>query len=471
MGFKHFAIGLSWRVALLALTALGTGWLAFGRVASVPMLVLGLGLLAAQAVGLYRYAVATNRKLTRFLESVRYSDFAISFRADQALGASFDEVNQQFNEVLEAFRQARAEKEASLHYLNTLVQHVSVGLIAYDAAGTVELVNQAALRLLGIYRLRTVGELAGPHPELLRLLRAPEGGTPPGGLPADAPQVYGIAREGVTLPGGASDGERSLELALRTTSIRLRGRLVTLVSLQNIRNELQQKESEAWQNLTKVLRHEIMNSLTPVVSLVGTMRQIVDDDLRQGVGTEAALDDLAEALQTIEARGRGLMRFVEAYRHFTALPAPRLQAVALADWLARVVQLSRTELRQQGIALELAPVPPDLTLRADADQLDLVLINLLRNAAESIAGVPTPRIQLEAQDLASRGVRIRVVDNGPGIAPEALERVFIPFYTTKKTGSGIGLSLSRQIIHRHGGTIAIHSPGVGCVVEVTLPKG
>lgn len=454
MGFKHFAIGLGWRVGLLTLTALGTGWLAFGLAWSGLVLVLGLGLLGAQAAGMYHYAVTTNRKLTRFLESVRYSDFAISFRADEALGTSFRQVNLQFNEVLEAFRQARAEKEANLHYLHTLVQHVSVGLISFDLAGNVELANQAALRLLGIYRLRTLGDLAAHHPELVRLLQTAR---PPDGRGTDAPTVYRPA------------GEASPELSVRTTTIRLRGRLITLVSLQNIRNELQQKESEAWQNLTKVLRHEIMNSLTPVVSLVGTMQQIVDGELRDGLAPAASVDDLSDALRTIEQRGRGLMRFVEAYRHFTTLPTPRFAELHVADWLQRVVQLSLPELRARNITLDGADVSPALTLWADADQLDLVLINLIRNAGESVQQVPAPRIRLEAQGIADRGVRIRVIDNGPGIAPEALEKVFIPFYTTKKTGSGIGLSLSRQIVHLHGGSMSIASEGVGCTVELVLP--
>jgi two-component system nitrogen regulation sensor histidine kinase NtrY len=450
MGFSHFATGLGWRVGLLTLTALGLGWLAFG--AGYPALsVLGGGVLALQSWGLYRYVTATNRKLTRFLESVRYSDFSIAFRADESLGPSFAAVNQQFNEVLEAFRQTRAEKEASLHYLHTLVQHVNVGLIAFDAAGSVELVNPTALRLLHLYRLRTIGELTSAHAGLLELLI---------NRPSRRPEATPVYRP---------EGSETVELAVRTTPIRLRGRLVTLVSLQNIRDELQQKESEAWQNLTKVLRHEIMNSLTPVVSLVGTMRQIVEDDLRAGIAPADSVEDLADALATIEQRGRGLMRFVEAYRHFTTLPTPRLAELDAATWLQRVVQLSQPELAERHVQLQLDEVPPALTLWADADQLDLVLLNLLRNAADSTSAVPEPRIRIEAQGVPERGVRIRIVDNGPGIAPEALEKVFIPFYTTKKTGSGIGLSLSRQIVHRHGGTLTIQSEGPGCTVELLLP--
>lgn len=455
MGYRHFSFGLLWRVVLMTLTALGTGWLG-ARGASVGwLLALGVGLNAAQGAGLYHYVVSTNRKLTRFLESVRFSDFAISFRADRELGPSFEAVNQQFNEVLEAFRLARAEKEANLHYLNTLVQHVNVGLLAYDVVGNVELVNQAALRLLGVYRLRKLTDLATAHPDLLTMLTTPRKETT-----GDTPVVYRTAAESAP----------SQELSVRSTAIRLRGRLITLISLQNIRNELQQKEAEAWQNLTKVLRHEIMNSLTPVVSLVGTMQEIVSSELRDGLAPTASVDDLEEALRTIEQRGRGIMRFVEAYRHFTTLPQPRFAELSVAEWLHRAVSLSLPELRQRGIALDLGEVSPNLKLQADADQLDMVLLNLIRNAAESVEKLEQPRIYLEAQGLADQGLRIRVSDNGPGIAPEALEKVFIPFYTTKKTGSGIGLSLSRQIVHLHGGSISIASEKEGCTVELLFAR-
>jgi two-component system, NtrC family, nitrogen regulation sensor histidine kinase NtrY len=218
------------------------------------LVVVGLLLLWA-GVNLYTYTTGINRKLTYFLESVRYSDFAVGFNADSQLGPSFSQVNQQFNEVLEAFRQARAEKEANLQYLNTIVQHVSVGLLAFDATGQVELVNQAALRLLDTYRLRTLTDLAAQYPDLPARLTGPD---------RQAAFAYTTAN--------------SNDLAVRTTDVRLRGRLITLVSLQNIRSELQQKEVDAWQNLTKVLRHEIMNSVTPLVSLTGTMQAILNDE-------------------------------------------------------------------------------------------------------------------------------------------------------------------------------------------------
>ena len=252
----RFALGIGWRIAgIVGLTGVIT-YLHLQEVNSLlifPLLILDLFL----TVNLYRYVTSLNRKLTRFLESVRYSDFAVAFRADSNLGPSFHELNDQFNEVLDAFRQARAEKEANLHYVNTIVQHVSVGLLTFDATGQVELVNQTALRLLGIYRLRTLNDLNATHADLADVLRS--------STTSSTPVSYQTGADG--------------ELSVRCTAVRLRGRLVTVVSMQNIRSELQQRELEAWQNLTKVLRHEIMNSITPIVSLAGTMRDIVETDL------------------------------------------------------------------------------------------------------------------------------------------------------------------------------------------------
>lgn len=436
----RFAFGIGWRVAGLVLLAGGIVSLYVQQANALLLAPPALGLLTL-SVGLYQYVTGLNRKLTRFLESVRYSDFAVSFRADSNLGPTFQNLNEQFNEVLGAFRQARAESEASLHYVNTIVQHVSVGLLTFDGAGQVELVNQTALRLLGIYRLRALGELTESHPHLADLLRR--------SAQSAAPVVYA---------GGANG-----ELSVRGTAVRLRGRLITVASLQNIRTELQQRELDAWQNLTKVLRHEIMNSITPIVSLAGTMRDIVESDLAKPVAHDAGLtdsvNDLRDALTTIESRGAGVMRFVDAYRHFTTIPQPVFADVAVEPLLRNVVQLAGQNARH--VAVDLSVASPNLTIRADAGQIEQVLLNLIKNAVESLERTPNPLVRLEAKTDGPHVV-IGVTDNGPGIEPEALEQIFIPFYTTKKTGSGIGLSLSRQIMQLHGGQLTAESePGRG----------
>ena len=434
---KRFATGLFIRISIILVTCLLIAYAWWEIPASRSLLVgIGIILLTVQTANLHRYITSLNRKLTRFMESVRYSDFAIAFKADNELGPSFKELNQQFNEVLEAFRQARAEKEANLHYLNTIVQQVSVGLISFDVAGNVELTNQAALRLLGIYRLRNLTDLQSVHSGLYEILTS---------TPSSTPAIYQSSFE--------------QELSVRCATVSLRGRPVTVASIQNIRSELQQKELEAWQNLTKVLRHEIMNSVTPIVSLVGTMQQIVNTELAGA--EEESVSDLREALTTIEHRGRGIMRFVDAYRNFTAIPQPRLAEISVENLLKNVIALVHTELQQRHIILQAPPVPSYMMIFADAGQIEMVLINLIKNAMESLDGHRKPKLRLEAKMQDNR-LMIFVTDNGPGIEPEAIEKIFIPFYTTKKTGSGIGLSLSRQIMQLHNGQLKVTStPGQG----------
>ncbi|ARK11431.1 sensor histidine kinase [Fibrivirga algicola] len=445
---NRFAWGIGWRMALLGLLA---GTMVYIGPASrfMPLLIVTSLLLLMVAVNLYQYVTGVNRKLTYFLESVRYSDFAISFNADSKLGPSFAQLNQQFNEVLEAFRQARAEKEANLQYLNTIVQHVSVGLLAFDAAGQVELVNQAALRLLDTYRLRLLTDLADQYPDLPARLTGPD---------RQAAFAY------TTASGN--------DLAIRTTDVRLRGRLVTLVSLQNIRSELQQKEVDAWQNLTKVLRHEIMNSVTPLVSLTGTMQAILEHDivanlppldttpgsapptLPNAAIVHEAVTDLGDALNTIAQRGEGIMRFVDAYRNFTTIPAPRVSSISVQTLMQRVAGLVRSEFEGRRIAITVVQPDAPLTVLADEAQVEMILLNLLKNAGEALEKTVNPSIRFEALLDGTRSV-IEVADNGPGIEPEALDQIFIPFFTTKKTGSGIGLSLSRQMMQQMGGQLTV----------------
>ena len=452
---NRFAIGIGWRIVsiLVVTSALTYYWLQSANGLLLFPLVVAL---FSIVISFYRFVTSLNRKLTRFLESVRYSDFAVAFRADSNLGPSFHALNSQFNEVLDAFRQARAEKEANLHYVNTIVQHVGVGLLTFDAAGQVELVNQAALRLLGIYRLRTLKDLDAMHPELSHLLSSAK--------TSSTPVSYQTGADG--------------ELSVRCTSVRLRGRLVTVVSLQNIRTELQQRELEAWQNLTKVLRHEIMNSITPIVSLAGTMRDIVEIDLMgkeerredfiryRSFPPSSPLDDLRDALTTIEQRGEGIMRFVDAYRNFTTIPQPIFSDVPVEPFLRKVCQLAQANAPQCQMTVRVTS--PNLAIRADAAQIEMVLLNLIKNAVESLGEVAQPTIQLEAESAGARVV-IRVIDNGPGIEPEAMEQIFIPFYTTKKTGSGIGLSLSRQIMQLHNGQLtALSTPKAGSTFSLSF---
>lgn len=389
-------------------------------------------ILAVQISSIYVYLVSVNRKLTSFLEAIRYEDFAISFRADNGLGESFRDLNNQFNEVVQSFRKVRAEREANLHFINAIVQQISVGILSYDTAGNIEIANQATNKLLNIYRLRTLDDIQQNAPEFYEKLTELKSGK--GAL--------------VNLDGN--------ELSLNATDIQLRGKMVRLVSIQNIRSELQLRELEAWQNLTKVLRHEIMNSITPIVSLIGTMKIIVDNEIEvHDDQSKEAVEDLQEALKTIEKRGNGVMDFVNAYRDFTTIPKPNKQYLTINELLKSTIALTSPELEKVDVDFKIA-IEGDFSVFADPSLMEQVLINLIKNASEARSKNNKSCVELRAYQTNERCI-IEVEDNGMGIETEALSKVFIPFFTTKKAGSGIGLSLSRQIVQMHGGEITVQS--------------
>jgi len=445
IGLRHFSVVIAIRIILIILSVFVIIWLASLQTNVNLIYILGGIFISVQGYLLYNYVTNVNRKLTYFLESVRYSDFTINFRHDNKMGKTFQELNQQFNEVLHAFRQARAEKEANLQYLNTIVQHIGTGLITFDSTGQVNLINNAALRMLGIYRLHQLSELKDKHPRLYELLS---------NLTSGVRELYRTPSD--------------QPLALQGAAIQMRGMWVRIVVLQNIQTELQQQEVESWQNLTRVLRHEIMNSMTPIVSLVGTMRLIVNEDIEKSTTDQEAVNDLKEALQTLEKRSKGMMQFVNAYRDFTTLPKPVFSSVNVGELLQEVIQLLQTDLTSSGVLWKLSVKPETLTAKVDSGQMQQVLINLIKNASESFSTQTNRIITLSAYQNENLTI-IEVEDNGDGIEPEAIDNIFIPFYTTKKTGSGIGLSLSRQILQQHGGQLNVVSEvGKGTVFTLVI---
>lgn len=434
MYLRTFASGLVLRILLIVVLIGAIAW-ALPQSNQMALTALLIILLLWRVVNLFNYVNITNRKLVRFLESVRYDDFSVRFAANQD-DSTFRELSKQFNDVLDAFRQVRADKEANSQYLQTIVQHVNTGLLAFDESGRIELINNAALRLLGLYRLKTLKDLQEDNPELQSLLQNL------------------ISGESVLFQAAADR-----QLSISSTAIRMRGKLIKLVAIQNIQSELESKELEAWQNLTRVLRHEIMNSVTPIASLVSTMRDIVQQEMEEpDHGPTETWQDLNEALEVVENRTNGLMNFVNAYRTFTSIPKPNMDPVLVLPLVQRITSLFAPTLREKGIRLTYDIQPDGLEISMDQDQIEMVLINLIKNAVEILEGTPNARIDIRSSlDQTTQRATLEVSDNGPGIEPDKLEQIFIPFYTTKEDGTGVGLSLSRQILQLHGGVLGVDS--------------
>ena len=431
MVYKHFRLHCIGRILLMGVSMYLFFYLLQHSAYYATTLIVGL-LILYQIYGLIHYVERTNRDLSRFFLSIKHADFSQTF-VTGGLGSSFDQLKAAFNEVLEAFRQARTETEEHFRYLQTVVQHIGIGLIAFRSDGEVELINTAAKRLLQVNQLKNIHALDALSPDLVQSLLDLK------------PRQKTLVR--------VEHHHDFLQLAIHATAFRLHEQEYTLVSLQNIHGELEEKEMEAWQNLIRVLTHEIMTSITPIASLAGTANEL----LRQEPLDTETSGDVRDAVQTIQRRSEGLLHFVEAYRTLTRLPHPEFQLFPVAELFARVEPLMRAQFEGAGIDF-LAQIDPErLELTADPEQIEQVLINLLHNAVQALQGRPDARIALSA-GLDPRGqVLIEVVDNGPGIVAEALEKIFIPFFTTRQEGSGIGLSLCRQIMRLHRGTISARS--------------
>jgi two-component system, NtrC family, nitrogen regulation sensor histidine kinase NtrY len=394
-----------------------------------------------QTYALIRFVTKTNNDLSRFVRSIEYDDFSQTFTGGRR-GKSFDELALAFTAVMNRFRMTRSEKEENFRYLQTVVEHVGVGLIAYRANGDVELINNAAKRLLDVPHLRTIGALALKSGTLVETL--------------------GTIRAGERALVKVDAGHEPLQLVLHATEFRARGDSITLVSVQNIQGELEEKELEAWQNLIRVLTHEIMNSITPISSLASTAHDLMGgEEEMPGQSPEGPSGDIRRALETIHKRSQGLLHFVETYRTLTRIPKPRFQMVRARDLFDRLRNLMAPQFDAASLSLETEISPADLELNADPALLEEVLINLVTNAVQALSGITGGTICVRAS-LDGRGrVLLEVADNGPGITPEQLEKVFVPFYTTKPSGSGVGLSLCRGIMRAHRGTILARSrPGV-----------
>jgi two-component system nitrogen regulation sensor histidine kinase NtrY len=390
-----------------------------------------------QVYSLMRFVESSNRRLIRFLNAIRHSDFSQSF-ATGLRGKDFDELNRAFTQVISRFRDVGLEREEYGRYLQTVVDHVGIGLLAFSEDGEVELINPAAKRLLGLSHLRNIQGLKQCMPRFLEAIHTSRAG-------------------GRDLVKTMHD-DAIVQLAVDRTELVLRKKKLALVSFQNIGNELDRREMEAWQNLIRVLTHEIKNSLTPIASLSTTLQDALVSQPGESVTVPPArLDDMNEALATIGKRSQGLLRFVEAYRDLTHIPKPQFEVIGVQALFDRLETLVAPHLSGKRISVSFSLEPESLQVTGDPRLLEQVLLNLILNAIQALDGHMEPRIAISAM-LDERGrTLIRVTDNGPGIVKDALERIFIPFFSTKKEGSGIGLSLSRQIMRLHRGDLTVRS--------------
>ncbi|WP_299758189.1 ATP-binding protein [uncultured Pontibacter sp.] len=426
-------------VLLLMLVLYRTDWY-------MTALVLFL-LVLFQLYDLIHFVERTNRDISSFLQSIRHSDFTQRF-ATEGTHYSYRELYQSFNDISEAFQRVKTERQAHYHYLQAIVEQVGVGILSFDEEGEVQLVNHVTKELLHVPHLRHISSLERVSPELVQAL-------------------YTIGHEEkklVTL----HRNEQQLLLNLNATELLSQGQQLKIVTLQNIQSELEEQELQTWQKVIRVLTHEIMNSVTPVVSLASTVNNLLEQEVmaKHAAGESIdgeVLEDMKAGLTTIEKRSAGMLHFVKNYRRLMRLPVSELRPVRVVELLRNVHTLLLRQAEQQQVSLKMYLPDEKTEVLADAEQLEQVLINLIKNGVEACQKKheePCVEVVAFISETERDKLRIDVTDNGPGIPNDVLDKIFIPFYTTKKQGSGIGLSLSKQIVRQHGGSIRVHSrPG------------
>ena len=334
-----------------------------------------------------------------------------------------------------------SEKDEKYQYLKTIVQHIGIGIITFNQYGDVQIINTAAKKFFRVSYIKNVNELRPLSDQLVdSILRLRTGGR-------DLIKIV--------------HGDETIRLAVFAIELSLQGEEFKLVSLQNIQSELEENEMEAWQKLVRVLTHEIMNSVTPISSLANTMEEDIKTHLTSDSEncqmTREELADLHLAILTIQKRSEGLIRFVTDFRSLTHIPKIKFSDVLIKDLFDRVNKLMRSEIEQNHIKFEKSIVPGDLRIKIDLELIEQVMINMINNAIQALEDSETRNIWLQAYSNEKNNVFISIRDNGPGIDEEAQSKIFIPFYTTKKNGSGIGLSLSKQIMRQHLGSISVKS--------------
>lgn len=416
-------------ILLVLLTSLVCAFLVAGKF-YISAGIAGIALLI-EAWYLLRQMERSDRLFRQFVWSVRYSDFLASGKTPRENSEALPrELTEAMEEALLYYKKHLQQKESQLQYFQALANHIDLSVFVYSSeTAQIEWMNQAAKIQTGLNFAETIDDLAAYHPELPARLRILH----PGEL-----SILQVRRQ-----------EDYSQLILSSMSFVVLNKPLTVVSMKNIRSVLENKETEAWQKLIRVLTHEIMNSMTPIVSL----SELLKNKQASEEISEEDREEMNQAINTIYRRSSGLVRFVENYRKVTGIPTPVPEIIPVDRLLNSVVLLFREETD----TIRILPSSSHLQVIADKTLIEQILINLIKNALDATMDCPAPLIELSAGINAEGKTFIQVKDNGTGIPADVQERIFIPFFTTKPVGSGIGLSVSRQIMYMHKGSLTVIS--------------
>ena len=427
---KKYAIHLALRMLLIVLSVVVVGILAtsgFYWIAAVVSVIV-----VWCFVDVLRRATRSVKDMKRLIDAVRFAELNLSFQTAIKKGLP-EELAQMLDNSLMRFRLKLMQTEADQLFYDTLLQRIDAGIVVLNVEENIEWINKTAVDMFGKPQPRKLSDLKNVSPELPEMLRHL--------IPRDV-KLLTIEK-----------GDISSRFAVTAIFFFVKGKDLKLISFKNIQSALEEHESDAWRKLTGVLTHEIMNSIAPIISLSETLSE--SDENRYEI--------VSRAMQTIHRRSRGLVDFLNNFRQLTRIPEPVPVTFPAKEMLAETAYL----LKADNIVFSFRVSPDDMSITADRALTEQVIINLIKNAWDACRDVPFPNIEIEVFINEFQRPVITVSDNGHGIVSEALDKIFVPFFTTKTGGSGIGLSLCRQIMNLHHGSISVKSePDQGAVITL-----
>jgi len=449
MTFNKIQWLIFFRVAFLLAALIFTAYLLANRY--YPVLLLAVPVIIYLTIEAYSFQLKIYKEISQFTESVRYRDFSINFN-ERKVPAEIKELRKGFNEVNIVFRNISKEKETQHQYLQSILELIDTGILSYhEEGGEVLWMNEALKKMLYTPYLKKIQSVEPRFPSLYQAIC----NISPG--------------QQLLLP--VQIENRSSKILLSASTFVTEGKKYKLLAFQNVNEVIEETEAKAWQKLLSVMTHEIMNSIAPISSLAETLGKRLED-FKHGPDKTELLEDLHLGIETIKRRSEGLQKFAETYRSLSKINTLNLQKISVYDLFYNLQQLMLPTLKQKNIELQVTVKEPNMFLQADHSLMEQVLINLLVNAVDAVKNTEKPHIQLWADYLPDKKIKLKVMDNGCGMQDEVLENIFIPFFTTKKNGSGIGLSLCKQIVMLHHGTIHVQSiKEQGTVFSILFEQG
>lgn len=445
---KLFTIQVATRISIILLFCVLFSYLA---VRNLWFSSIGAGILILiQVIFLIRYVNNTNYSLVKFLDALKNEDFSVYFSPSKK-GDSFAKVFEDFNLIIKIFKRNKIEKEAQYKYFKYILEHVNLGIISIKKEDLIN--DQSDEEILFLNKAAT---------DILKLPRHKYWHRMSNQIPWLAENIKKIANGGKVLIDLGDEIERK-QLSLEVIPIELLNAPYLIITFQDIKSEIEQKEIEAWHNVIRILAHEMLNSFTPVSSLASTIKSITEDSDGNIISSDNFekddIQDINVASSTIKKRSDGLLAFVNDYRRISNVPVPQTTQTNVKKFLSAIYLLMSPLTKEEGIALNLLNIPAMATINMDSKLIEQVIINLINNSIHALKGRENPTINLSCSVESNKTI-ILISDNGIGIEEKIINQIFIPFYTTKKNGSGIGLSLSKNILKKHGGNLLVNSdPG------------